>query len=199
MQSASDTIRFYCYAQNRGKGYALRYGVKQAQSPFVLIMDVDFPYEFENIRDVIAALQAGYEVVAGRRTSPYFSRLPLKRKLISRSYTLCNRLLFDLPVHDTQSGLKGFNCKGKMVFLQTKINRFLVDTEFLLRASKQCLNIKVIDVHLRPHVTFSNFGLNVLHTELQNLISLVWLQQRLKNEIMEQNPHFSFYALPQEH
>jgi hypothetical protein len=57
-----------------------------------------------------------------------------------------------------------------------------VDTEFLLRASQKGLTVKVIDVHLRPGITFSNFGYKILKTELHNLLSLVRLQHRLKKE-----------------
>jgi hypothetical protein len=41
----------------------------------------------------------------------------------------------NLPDCDAQSGLKGMSYKGCEFFLQTKINRFLFDTEFVLKAN----------------------------------------------------------------
>lgn len=182
IQAICPEILFYAYEQNRGKGYALRYGVNRATAPFTVVMDFDFPFELKNIQQLIEELKAGSEVVTGRRSAQYFSSLPFKRKLLSRSYSFCNRLLFDLPLNDTQAGLKGFNQNGKEVFLQTAVDQFLVDTEFLLRATKRELSIKIIDLHLRPHISFSNFDFQVLKTELRNLLSLLRLQQRLQKE-----------------
>ncbi|WP_121357713.1 glycosyltransferase [Flavisolibacter nicotianae] len=190
IQAFCPYILFYAYEQNRGKGYALRYGVSRATAPFTVVMDFDFPFELENIQQLIAELEAGSEVVAGRRTSQYFASLPFKRKVISRSCSFCNQLFFDLPVNDTQAGLKGFNQNGKAVFLQTAIDQFLVDTEFLLRATKRALSIKVIDLHLRAQVSFSDFKCKVLKTELRNLFSLLRLQRRLRKE-----KHVSFGPL----
>lgn len=173
LKACFQNISFQYYGQNRGKGYALRYGVRKTQTPFTIVMDFDFPYSDENIAQIIEGLQQGYDVVTGKRDTDYFKKAPLKRKIISKAFSFFNEVFFDLPENDTQSGLKGFNEKGKAVFLQTTIDRFLVDTEFLIRATKKSLSIKVIMVHLRPHVSFTNFGLKVLHTELGNLFSLI--------------------------
>ncbi|GAA4342227.1 glycosyltransferase family 2 protein [Flaviaesturariibacter amylovorans] len=172
-------VHFCQYHANRGKGFALRHGVRASQTEYTIMVDFDFPYALENILTVLADLQLGTDVVVGRRSSDYFSNLPLKRKLISRGYSLANQLLFQLPVYDTQSGLKGFNRSGRAVFLQTVIDRFLIDTEFLLRAARQRLRVGVIEVHLRPHVTFSNFGWKVLRAETRNLWRLVRLNREL--------------------
>ncbi|WP_121357725.1 glycosyltransferase family 2 protein [Flavisolibacter nicotianae] len=190
IQALCPDILFYDYEENRGKGYALRYGVSRATAPYTIVMDFDFPFELKNIQQLIEELYAGSEVVTGRRTSQYFSILPFKRKIISRIYSFCNKLFFDLPVNDTQSGLKGFNQNGKAVFLQTSIDQFLIDTEFLLRATKRALSIKVIDLHLRQHVSFSDFDYKVLRKELRNLLSLLRLQHRLPKE-----KHVSFGPL----
>lgn len=188
MQEACTNLTFYTYSQNQGKGHALRYGVGRTTTPFVLTTDFDFPYELENIRQVVAGLKEGYAVVTGRRTRDYFSCLPLKRRIISRLLALGNRLFFTLPVNDTQSGLKGFNQAGKAVFLQTTVKRFLVDTEFLLRLSKSKLPVKVIDVHLRRGIVFSDFGTKVLKTEAQNFLSLLRLQRQLGNGSVKAEP-----------
>lgn len=182
LQGACGDVHFYTYEQNRGKGYALRYGVARTETSFTIVMDFDFPYSLQDIKRIINGLGHGYSVVTGRRGRSYFASLPLKRRIISRGYALCNRLFFTLPVNDTQSGLKGFDHNGKAVFLQTQIDRFLVDTEFLLRAAKKQLPVNVIDLHLRPNISFSNFGFTVLKTEFRNFFSLLFLQYRLKNE-----------------
>ncbi len=179
LQSTCNDVIFHAYDRNRGKGFALRYGVAKTETSFTIVMDFDFPYSLKDIARIIKGLQEGYSAVTGRRKRKYFKLLPLKRKVISLSYCLCNRLFFCLPVNDTQSGLKGFNKTGKAVFLQTRIDRFLVDTEFLLRAASKKIDVKVIDLHHRPDISFSNFGYKVLQAELRNFFYLLSLQYRL--------------------
>jgi dolichyl-phosphate beta-glucosyltransferase len=170
------------YGENRGKGYALRHGVQRAQADLIVTLDFDFPYKTKNICELVRDLKKGSDIVAGRRSRHYFDDLPAKRRMISKTYSTLNGLFFQLPLNDTQSGMKGFNQRGKTVFLQTVVDQFLIDTEFLLRAHKNNLTITVIDIDLRPHITFSNFGMNVLKTELKNFFFLLWLNKTLRPE-----------------
>ncbi|RYY92933.1 MAG: glycosyltransferase family 2 protein [Chitinophagaceae bacterium] len=188
IQELLPDVHFCNYHSNRGKGFALRHGVRQSETEYTVMVDFDFPYALENVVTVIADLRLGMDVVVGRRSADYFRSLPLKRKLISRGYSFANRLLFQLPVYDTQSGLKGFNRRGRAVFLETVIDRFLIDTEFLIRTARQRLSVSVIEVHLRPHVSFSNFGWSVLKTESKNLLRLVRLNRELRRYYRHQPP-----------
>lgn len=172
-------VRFISYADNKGKGYALRQGVKAAHTPYVLMVDFDFPYKKENILELLTLLDKGTDVVVGRRTKQYFSQVPFKRKFISKVFSTLNRLFLDLPLYDTQSGIKGFNQKGSSIFLQTVIDRFLVDTEFLVRVHKTRLSVNIIDIELRPHITFSDFGVQVIKTELLNFLKILRLSKTL--------------------
>ncbi|MDB5252294.1 MAG: hypothetical protein JWP27_1463 [Flaviaesturariibacter sp.] len=171
---------FLHYAANRGKGYALRAGVAEARSSCVVMVDFDFPYQHQSIARIINDLRAGYDIVIGRRNRSYFREVPVKRVVVSKLFSMLNRLFLPLPVFDTQSGIKGFNVAGSRVFLQTEIDRFLVDTEFLMRAHKTDLAIGIIDIRLRPHVTFSNFGMKVISTELVNFLRIARMSRRLR-------------------
>lgn len=177
---SSTNISLITYPSNMGKGYALRQGVKMANTPYTLITDFDFPYKKNNIVDLVMELKKGSDIVIGKRAKSYFRQLPLKRKIISKACVLLNKLLLDLPLYDVQSGIKGFNEIGKEVFLQTTIDRFLIDTEFILRASKKPLSIKEINIELEPYVGFSNFGMGVIKTELNNFRKLIYLNKKLK-------------------
>jgi hypothetical protein len=86
-----------------------------------------------------------------------------------------NYLFFPrLKVKDTQSGLKGFNQKGKSIFLQTQISAFLFDMEFLVMASNQkdiCLDW--IYVQVRDGIQFSRMKFKTILTELFNFVSIL--------------------------
>jgi len=176
---ACPNSRLVCYSSNMGKGYALRQGVRLAETPYVLVTDFDFPYKKENIVSLMKALISGHDVVAGKRSDDYFRSLPFKRKIISRLCVKLQRTFLDLPLYDTQSGIKGFNRKGMGVFLETTVNRFLVDTEFILRAHNKGLSIRQLPIELETGVTFSNFGVRVIRTEMNNFLKLVRLNKKL--------------------
>lgn len=166
-------IQFSHYAQNQGKGYALRHGVSLSRTPFTLTMDFDFPYQKEGIKEMIAHLQEDHDIIVGKRSVDYFHQIPLKRKVISKLFSWLAGAFLDIPLKDTQSGIKGFNIRGRQTFLETTINRFLVDTEFVLRASKKKQKIKTINITPKPGLLFTNFGFRVIKTETGNFLKLL--------------------------
>ena len=173
IQQSERNVKFISYQENMGKGYALRTGVAAATAPVVITTDLDFPYETKDIRNVYALLTSGNEIVTGKRKAKYYTATPLKRKLISKACIAMNKHLLKMPLADAQSGLKGFNKKGKNLFLQTTINRFLVDTEFLVLANKQKLGIAVLELDLKNGVKFSSMGWRVLMAEGKNFYRIV--------------------------
>lgn len=189
------SITFISYTENMGKGYALRTGVENASAPYVVLTDFDFPYQHEDLLTMYKDLEKGYEVVTGRRNHTYYKKLPVKRWLISKGCSWLNRNLLSLHVGDTQSGIKAFNEAGKRAFLDTTINRFLIDTEFLQLVTYRNLRIKTNGVSLRDNIEFSNMGYAVLKTELKNFAQLVRLRRRFDREknmaTMVQTEHLS--------
>ena len=177
-------ISLISYPANMGKGYALRQGVRAAETDYVIITDFDFPFAKRNIVTLMDLLVDGYDVVVGKRSESYFRQLPIRRKVISEACNLLKQAFLDLPSYDTQSGIKAFNNNGKEAFLETEINRFLIDTEFLLRSHKKNLAIKEINIELESYVEFSNFGFKVLREEMNNFLRLLHLNKKLKKGIV---------------
>jgi dolichyl-phosphate beta-glucosyltransferase len=173
IQQSESNVKFISYHENMGKGYALRTGVAAASATVVITTDLDFPYESKDIRNVYALLTSGNEIVTGKRKAEYYVATPFKRKLISKACILMNRHLLNLSLGDAQSGLKGFNKKGKTLFLQTTINRFLVDTEFLVLANQQKLDIAILELNLKEGIKFSSMGWKVLLAEGKNFFRIV--------------------------
>lgn len=164
---------------NQGKGAALREAMKNCQSEFIIYTDFDYPYILENAWEMLDKLKSRHsDIVVGVRDEQYYDQLPLRRKIFSLSLKLMNYLFFPkLKVKDTQSGLKGFNQKGKTIFLKTQINAFLFDMEFLVLASK-AYEVKTdwIYVQVREGVHFSSMKLKTIVTELFNF-SKIWVSK----------------------
>lgn len=154
---------------NMGKGFALRSAVSQCKGDWVIYIDYDFPYTFESIAKVIESLNDGADVVIAARADSYQKNLPLMRKILSYASHAVNKSLFNLPFKDTQGGMKGFNKKGKGIFLQTKINTFLFDTEFIYKAVKTGADVRTVDAEIKKGLKVSVMGMKVLFRELENL------------------------------
>ncbi len=174
------------YQQNQGKGYALRQGVQKAVTDFCIYSDYDFPFGLDVVNTIYQQLQSGADIVTGRRISGnYFKSLPFKRQIISRGLVAFNKFILRLPVYDTQAGIKGFNKYGMATFLETNINRFLFDMEFILISSRiHGMVIKEVDVSITQETVLSDFGFNVLKQEMSNLMKIL-LRKRNGNRSKE--------------
>jgi len=166
------TARIVSYAENRGKGHALRQGVAASEADFVLVTDADFPYTVQSMARVAESLLQHGGIAAGNRDTAYYDRVPMFRRWLSKTLRWVLRRVLRQPVDDSQCGLKGFDRQGKAVFLETTIDRFLFDLEFLMLANGR-VTVTPVPVQLRDGVTFSKVGLAVLATEGRNFLKLL--------------------------
>ena len=160
------------YAENRGKGYALRQGVAKSEADFHLVTDTDFPYDMESMKRIVETLLEKGGIAAGNRDTGYYAHVPLFRRMISKVLRWILRNMLRQPISDSQCGLKGFDNAGKAIFLQTTIDRFLFDLEFLMLA-KGRVTITPVPVELREGVVFSKVGMKILATEGKNFLKLL--------------------------
>ena len=166
---------------NQGKGGALRDAVRQTTGKWVIYTDADYPYLINNAVEMFRLLSMdAADVVVGVRDEQYYDQLPLGRKIFSLSLKLMNYVFFpQLKVKDTQSGLKGFNQKGKEIFLKTRIPAFLFDMEFLVLASKRSdIRIEWIYVQAREGIVFSTMRAKTILTELANFASILFSREK---------------------
>ena len=125
------------YKPNRGKGYALREAVKRCTSPYIIYTDYDFPYTNDSFGRMVETLLGGADVVVATRSKSYQENLPPFRKVLSKLSHICNTWILRIKIKDTQGGMKGFSQAGQAIFLTTRINSFLFDTEFIYKASRR--------------------------------------------------------------
>ena len=171
---SNPSIKLLEYNPNKGKGEAVRTGVRAATGTYIIYTDIDFPYTIESINKVIELLKSeNADVVIGTKDSSYYDHVPVIRRFISRLLRMLIRLFFRMPTDDTQCGLKGFNQRGKSVFLQTTIARYLFDLEFVFLASHQpALQVKTQEVILCDNVQFRKMNFGILPSELLNLFKI---------------------------
>lgn len=176
LKSKSIPLTFVSYPKNKGKGYALRQGVKASTADFIAYTDIDFPFTNESMAKVLQVLLTGdYDVVAGYREEAYYqNKMSGFRKQLSRLFRFFLKRVLKLPITDTQCGLKAFNKKGREKFLQTSINRYLFDFEFIYSACKdRGIRIQTVPVQLKENVVFSKMRFKILIQESFNLLSIL--------------------------
>jgi len=121
--------------QNRGKGRALKYGFRFAKGDLIAFLDADLdlhPEQIQNLFKIMNRKKA--DVVIGSKRHPE-SKLdyPRQRKIISNIYFLLIKLLFSLPIKDTQTGLKLFRYEVlERVFPKVLVKRYAFDLELLV-------------------------------------------------------------------
>ncbi len=158
---------------NNGKGFALRDGIEKTTEEYIIYTDIDMPFTIHSMQSVINHIST-HDVVFGIKKKEYYEQLPFQRKMVSKILQRFIKILFpSLPVSDTQCGLKGMNEKGKNIFLQTKINRYLFDLEFILYSSKNHLKIRAIPVELREGIVFGRMNYKILLHESKNLWNIL--------------------------
>lgn len=162
------------YSDNKGKGYALRQGVKATINFPIVYTDIDFPYTNKSFINIYKELTKSYDVVLGKRDTSYYDKTPWIRKVISKSLRAVLKYFLRLPTDDSQCGIKGFNEKGANVFLETRINRFLFDLEFVKLTSKRRLKYKTVMVELKPNIVFSKVNFKILAKESLNFIKVLF-------------------------
>ena len=170
-----ENTNFLFYEDNKGKGYALRYAISQCKSPYIIYTDYDFPYTDDSFCNVVDALIDNADVVVAVRDRSYQKSLPTFRKFLSYSSHTINKILFRIKINDTQGGMKGFNTKGKEIFLNTTINTFLFDTQFIYKATHtQDINLVQVPAKIRDGIKMSVMGSKVMLREIKNIFVILF-------------------------
>ena len=176
LKSKIPEVRWLSYAENKGKGYALRQGVMLADGDYIVYTDIDWPYTEDSMVTLIDELTGGADVVIGVRDEAYYKQLPAARMRISKWLRAFNGRLLKLKVNDTQAGLKGFHILYKPVFLRTTINRYLFDLEFIYLLSRhKDINMVSLPIQLREGITFSKMNRKILLQEAMNFLK-IWIR-----------------------
>lgn len=177
-------LKLISLSENQGKGAALRQGIQNTNGNLIIYTDIDFPYTKESFMQIFHALAVGNDVAIGIKDKSYYAHLPKLRKYISKILRQGISSFFKMPITDTQCGLKGFNQKGKSIFLSTTINRYLFDLEFVYLTFRKENNCKVVahEVSLRPNVIFRAMNLKILLSESKNFLKILSKPKTKSNE-----------------
>jgi glycosyltransferase involved in cell wall biosynthesis len=98
-------LRVITHPENRGYGAALKTGIRHAHYDLILITDADGTYPPEHIPDLIAKMEAGYDMAVGARTTAE-AHIPWVRRPAKWAIRSLASYLSGTPIPDLNSGLR---------------------------------------------------------------------------------------------
>lgn len=128
-------IRALEYHPNRGKGFAVRYGILRADGNLLLFMDADYSVPIEEVEKGMVLIDDGYDIAMGSRTisgSTLIHHQSLLRELSAKCYTFMQNCYLGINYKDTQCGFKIFKDRvAKKLFRKQKLDSVIFDPEIL--------------------------------------------------------------------
>jgi dolichyl-phosphate beta-glucosyltransferase len=137
------TIRVLSYAQNRGKGHAVRYGVEHAAGDRIAFVDSGLCVPLDYLLRGLEKIDKGYDFAIGSRRiagTRIVRPQPLYRRLGSKAFWLVVQSLMGVRVSDTQCGFKVYSGNAaREIFSKVRTDGFMFDIEALIVARQQGL------------------------------------------------------------
>jgi hypothetical protein len=121
--------------RNRGKGAAIRAGVRAATTEFVVFTDADMAIDPRQMPSMLAALDETPVAVGSRAIKGHIDYGSWLRTRAGRSFNRLVRAVSTVDLRDTQCGWKGARTShAKILFHLTTIDGFAFDVEMLARS-----------------------------------------------------------------
>lgn len=150
-------IRLFFLPKNRGKGYAVRYGLRKARGSVFLIQDADLEYNPQDYKRLLRPIKNGQaQVVYGSRLANHplslssLRRLPLPHHFIGNKFlTFMTNLLYGSHLTDMETCYKVFSRKVYRTLKLTK-DRFDIEVEITAQILRAGFKIIEIPIKTKP-------------------------------------------------
>ena len=172
-------FKILIFKQNRGKGFALKSGIKIASNDWILTTDIDHSVPLKQVNEWNNKfIKKNKNVYFGSRTHPKSQvKKNLMRNLLGYFFVKLTYLIFDINISDTQCGFKLYKKKvAKKLFSNLKELGYVHDVEI----AHNCLinNIKITELPVKwQHKKFGK--VNILIDPFLMFISLLILKIKL--------------------
>ncbi|MBA7628099.1 Undecaprenyl-phosphate mannosyltransferase [subsurface metagenome] len=169
--------------KNRGKGRALKYGFRFAKGDLVAFLDADLdlhPDQIQNLFKIMNEEKA--DVVIGSKRHPESKlKYPWHRKIISNVYFFLIKIIFGLPLRDTQTGIKLFKYEVlKKIFPKVLIKRFAFDLELLVNTHHLGYKIAEAPITLNYQRFMGRIGLRTIYHTWWDTMAIFYRMYILK-------------------
>lgn len=166
-KARSQFVKVYTYPENKGKGYAIRFGMARSMGGTVAFIDAGGDLNAKGIGLALEHMRwYNADIVVGsKRHSASKVTYPWQRKILSFIVQKMTRFFFGLNVSDTQTGLKVFKRKVLVKILpRLSVKRWAFDLEMLAVAN----HLGFTRIYESPVEIIHNFSSNVGFKAVQN-------------------------------
>jgi len=168
---------------NQGKGWAIKEGLHCITGDYVVFLDADLdlhPLQIQALIDIMRMDNA--DIVIGSKLHPNsVVNYPLERRMASFLYYLLIRLMFNLPCHDTQTGLKLFKTKvAQRLFSMILVKKFAFDLEVLANAHRLGYKIAEAPIILDSRRRFGRIGAKAVFEVFYDTLAVFYRLRILK-------------------
>ena len=140
------------FETNHGKGAALRSGIQISEARFIAFIDADLDIHPDAIRAGLDVLLTNKTVVGayGSKVHPESDvTYPVSRRIMSFVFRLFLRVILQLNVTDSQTGLKVFrSAELKEVLNESREDGYLFDLEIMMLLSQRKHNLISVPITL---------------------------------------------------
>jgi len=129
-----DNVLIYGYEENKGKGFAIRYGMEKTRGDIIAFIDAGMDINPNGISMILEHMEwYNADVIVGSKRHPVSKiNYPFFRRFYSWGYHTLVRILFGLKLTDTQTGLKVFRRNViASVLPRLVVKEFAFDVEIL--------------------------------------------------------------------
>lgn len=175
-------IQYISYSKNKGKGGAIKEGVEYANGEYIAFLDSDLELPPIMLKDFINDLKLFDAQVAIGSKLHKDSKLhyPIIRRIMSMGYYIMLKMLFNLKIKDTQTGIKVFKQDVIKPICKNLITTgFAFDIEILATASK--MGCKIIEMPIT--LNFSRERREKSRMTLKTIINVFKDTLRIKKHI----------------
>jgi glycosyltransferase involved in cell wall biosynthesis len=176
--SAHPNVVVVGHRPNQGKGAALQAAFSASTRQTVVFLDGDLDLPPEQLPALVEHFRAsGLDALVGTKQGAMEpGRYPLLRRVLSRTFSGVIKLLFRLPVGETQTGLKVFRRDPLAEVLpRLRVKRYTYDLELIVALHRRGYAIGEVPVELAEGASESGVSLGTLW-EMGRDTLRIWLR-----------------------
>jgi len=163
---------------NKGKGSAVRKGMKEAKGDIVITMDADCSNVSSELCLLIAGIEAGFDICMGSRyiQGGGSEDITLIRKVGNKFFVFLVNLLWNMHYSDINYGYRSFR-KDCIEKLNLESDGFGIESEISIKAAKKKLKVLEIPSYEKQRKSGSGKlrtfrdGLRILNTIIKEVFS----------------------------
>ncbi len=162
----TNAVNVVSHQYSKGNGAAIKTGLRQITTEFVICMDADGQHRPEDIPALIEQLKNGYDMVVGARSRS--SQANVHRSLANRFYNRLASWMVNHKVEDLTSGFRAVNTKKFQQFLYMLPNTFSYPTTITMAFFRAGYSVNYVPIEAPPRIGKSH--LNVWKDGLRFLL-----------------------------